>query len=386
MSIATTQTTAVTTPSSKRLQRLAVAAGTYLGKDAGDTIPVEEVRLQAEANGYKEQEITAMLESEGFATAQKICIPNRGELFGELWADTPAGVPSPNAPADATPDIVDTFRDWLQKKVDKGATNHAYSRRNANRVFARGKDVDRHFVREYDTFSTVLISYCAEVLEDESITEHAKKFYPRAVVRKRRRLLKRLGVYEESAGVSLRAPKTGHRVPFPDTPKGYTHAHDFLWIPAEVSAKEFYPLVEKHVEKVEGATEEAHPLNEAAKVQVHTSVEVETPHSVQGRGSSMDTHRGSTTSLPQELGNNLPLLHTKLDARGLPAYAEEWCANLRLGADGKISTKGIARYQPLYRFGEVADSMRWMHKYMKGVEQAESLVSALDNNKRIYKG
>lgn len=148
----------------------------------------------------------------------------------------------------------------MQEKADKDATNHAYFRRKANRIFAGGKYVDRHLVREYDTFSTVLISYCAEVSEGESIAEHAEKFYPRAVVRKRRRLLKRLGVYEESAGISLRAPKTGQRVPSPNAPKGYTHAHDFLWIPAKVSAEEFYPLVEKHLEKVEGATKNAHPV------------------------------------------------------------------------------------------------------------------------------
>ena len=53
MSLAKTQSAAAKTPASERLQRLAVDAGAYLGKDAGDTIPVKEVRLQAEANGYK---------------------------------------------------------------------------------------------------------------------------------------------------------------------------------------------------------------------------------------------------------------------------------------------------------------------------------------------
>lgn len=370
MSVSIPQTETVATPSSNRVQRLVVAAGSFLGKEAGDTLPVEEVRLQAKANGYKDREITPMFKAEGLENSTEVRIPERGKLFGELWSDSPAGVPSPNAPTDA----VEPFRDWLQKKVDKDATNHAYSLRKANRIFARGKDVDRYFVREYNTFSTVLISYCAEVSEGESIAEHAEKFYPRAVVRKRRRLLKRLGVYEESAGISLRAPKPGHGVPSPDAPKGYTHAHDFLWIPAEVSAEGFYPLVEKHVEKVEGATEEAHPLSDAVKVQVHTSEDVETPDSVQDQGSGIDTHRGATTSLPHELGNNLPLIHTKLDARGLPPYAEEWCANLRLGTDGKLSTKGIARYQPLCRFNDVADSMKWRRKFATGAENATRLV------------
>lgn len=97
-------------------------------------------------------------------------------------------------------------------------------------------------------------------------------------------------------------------------------------------------------------------LSEAVKVQFHTSEDVETPHSVQNRGSSIDTHRGATTSFPHEPGNNLPLLHTRLDSRGLPPYAEMWCANLRLGTNRNILTKGIARYYPLERFQQIADS------------------------------
>lgn len=137
--------------------------------------------------------------------------------------------------------------------------SHSYSRKRENRRFAKAKDVDRHFIKEYDAFSTVLITYDAGVPVDESVAEHSKRFYHRAVVRKRRSILKSLGAYEEYAGVSLLAPKEGDRVPQANGP--YSHAHTFLWIPGEVSAEDFYPLVMRHIEHVEDATEENHPLD-----------------------------------------------------------------------------------------------------------------------------
>jgi hypothetical protein len=114
-------------------------------------------------------------------------------------------------------------------------------------------------------------------------------------------------------------------------------------------------------------------MSEALKPQVHSSDYLDTPRSVHGRGSTMDAHRGVTTSLPQELGNNLPLLRSKFDARGLPEYAEEWCANLRLGTDEKLSTKGVARQMPLYRFNDVADSMNWQRRFDVAARAAISL-------------
>jgi len=57
----------------------------------------------------------------------------------------------------------------------------------------------------------------------------------------------------------------------------------------------------------------------------------------------------------------------------LPEYAEEWCANLRLGTDEKLSTKGVARHRPLYRFSDVADSMKWQCRFDAAVRAAISL-------------
>ncbi|MFK8212439.1 hypothetical protein [Haloferax volcanii] len=206
MSIVTTKATAVTTPSNKRLQRLAVAAGSYLGKDAGDSIPVEEVRLQAEANGYTEQETQAMLEADGFASTDRIQVPEQGLLFGELWAPSSSGVPTPSTPNGTTSERLETFREWCRERAESEAS-HSYTRKRANRRFAKAKDVDRHFIKEYDTFSTVLITYDAGVPVDESVAEHAERFYPRPVRRKRTAILKELNVLDSYAGVTLRAPK-----------------------------------------------------------------------------------------------------------------------------------------------------------------------------------
>jgi len=374
VSIATTQATAVTTPSSKRLQRLAVAAGAYLGKDAGDTIPVEEVRLQAEANSYTDDEIRAMLEADGLSSADKIRVPEQAHLFGKLWAPPSSGVPTPSTPTDTTSETLETFREWCRERAEK-ETSHSYTRKQANRRFARAKDVDRHFIKEYNTFSTVLITYDAGVPVDESVAEHSKLFYPRAVVRKRRGILKSLEAYEEYAGVSLLAPKEGDRVPQANGP--YSHAHTFLWIPGEVSAEDFYPLVERHIKHVEGATEENHPLYEAVSVQVHDSSQVKTPDAVEERGRVLDRERGTTTALPQELGANLPLLRCRFDARGAPAYVEEWCAHLRLGKDRKLSTRGISRFRASGNFTSIARSMRWERKLECGVERALKLQRSL---------
>jgi hypothetical protein len=375
VSIATTQATTVTTPSSKRLQRLAVAAGAYLGKDAGDTIPVEEVRLQAEANGYTDDEIRAMLEADSLSSADEIQVPEQGHLFGELWTPANSGVPTPSTPTDTASQKLETFREWCRERAEKEAS-HSYTRKRANCRFARAKDVDRHFIKEYETFSTVLITYDAGVPVDESVAKHSKRFYPRAVVRKRRSILKSLGAYEEYAGVSLLAPKEGDRVPQPNGP--YSHAHTFLWIPGEVSAEDFYPLVKRHIKHVEDATKENHPLDEAVSVQIHDSSEVETPDSVKTRGAGLDRERGATTALPQELGANLPLLRCRFDARGAPEYAEVWCAHLRLGTDRKLSTRGISRFHKLGKFGDCANSMKWRQRIEKRECEAIWLAKLLD--------
>lgn len=359
-------------PSGETVRRLAVEASKYVGKDAGESLSVVEVRRQAEANGYADDEITQLLADAGVRGADAVTVPEQGDLFGELWrVESDAGVPSPNTQTDA-PDAVERFRQWLQDKTDDDATGHSYSRRTANRRYARAKDVDRQFADEYDEFSTVLITYCRPRTDDESIPEHAGRFYPRSVVGKRRRMLKGLDVYDEYAGVSVLAPKHGpvrehsereHRVPHPNA---QTHAHDFLWIPGTVSESDFEGLASVTDADVH------------VSVETHCSSDVSTPDCVADRGGDMDSTRGATTPLPHELGNNLPLLQTRLDARGLPIYAEHWCAQMRLGADDSLDTKGVHRVRTHGRFGALADAEKWGRRIRLGASVGTALARRFD--------
>lgn len=348
--------------------RLVAEAGKYLGVAPGEWLPVEELRQQAEANGYRSDEIDRLFADAGVRGVDTVRIPGEGARSNSLWqpVEGTAGVPSPNPPQPEG-DALDRFRAWLQEKVDADDTRHSYSRRKADQQFARAKDVDRWFVREYDTFSTVLITYTLPRQDGESIAEHANGFYPRSMTRNRRRLLKQQGVYEEYAGVALLAPKhapeTEHRVPQANPPpeSGITHAHTFLWLPSTIPESDFWGLA--NVTKAE-----VH-----VSLETHVSSEVTTPDEVSKRGSGMDAQRGATTALPQEVGNNLPLLQTRLDARGLPEYAENWCARMRLGADDSLDTKGFHCFRTLGRFGKLADAVRWHRQLGRGIRNGTAL-------------
>lgn len=251
------------------------------------------------------------------------------------------------------------FREWCEERA-KSNKAHSYTRQKANRRYARGKDVDRRFVREYENFSTVLITYCRK-RSGETLAEHAESFYPNKITQKRRRILKREGVYQDHAGISVLAPKSPDRVP---SPKALTtHAHDFLWLPSHVETEAFASLRE-----VEG-------FDVHVSVETHHSAEVETPDSVKARGSGEDSRRGETTRLTQELGANLPLLTCRFDARGSPEYVEDWCAHLREGTDGSFSTQGVRRFCKLGAFDERADSV----KVQRRICQANKIATVLSS-------
>jgi hypothetical protein len=276
-------------------------------------------------------------------------------------------------------DDVQRFRSWLQEKVDDGETKHAYSARKAEQRYAKAKDVDRYFVEEYDVFSTVLVTYCAHRQAEESILEHADKFYPQAVTGKRRRLLKGLDVWDEYAAISVLAPKhtdeSETRVPGPETTM--THAHDFYWIPGKVPRSDVEGLIDLHMKHVPGAINDINPHEKAVSVRTHQSADVETPPEVIERGSGLDAQRGPTTTLPHEVGNNLPLLQTDLDARGLPEYAEQWCAKLSLGSDGNPTTGGATRCWKRGRFEQIANNHKWRREIRDGVSVGTELAQLL---------
>lgn len=354
------------TPSSEQLHRLAVAAGSYLGLSVGEPLPVEEIIAQGEANGYSESEVHAFLKREGYETVEALPVPPQGNAFGKLWRVSQGSDNVPECGSETVGTEGDgtlwRFREWCEERAESDKT-HSYTRRKANRRYARGKDVDRHFVKQYDEFSTVLITYCRE-RGDESIAEHADSFYPRQVTRKRRRILKREGVYGEHAGVSVLAPRSARRVPQANAPT--THAHDFLWLPEHVEAEAFAPL------------QEVERFDVCVSVEHHTSAEVSTPEAVKARGSGMDSRRGATTRLAQELGANLPLLTCRFDARGAPEYVEKWCAHLRAGTDGSFSTQGLRRFRTLGTFEKHADTEKTRRKLQVAHARVVALFSVME--------
>lgn len=348
-------------PSGETVRRLAVEAGKYLQVDAGQSLPVVEIRRQAEVNGYTNAEIDGLLADAGVDGVDTVSRPHQGELLGDLWKLDESTSGESDHEKRGVSDAVERFRAWLQAKVDDDSIGHSYSRRTANKRYARGKDVDRWFVHEYEVFSTVFVTYCRPRDSEESLVDQAGWFYPRSIVGKRRRILKDLDVHDEYAGVSVLAPKpwqgpddglSTHRVP---QANAQTHAHDFLWIPGEVSKSDFEGLASLTEADVQ------------VSVVTHRSADVQTPDSVADRGADIDAKRGATTALPHELGNNLPMLQTSLDARGLPAYAERWCAKMRLGPDGSLDTKGIHRVRTHGRFRELADIKKWERLIGEGV-------------------
>jgi len=231
-------------------------------------------------------------------------------------------------------------------------------------------DVDRSFVDEYEQFSTVLITYVLPRETDESVVDHARRFYPDSVTRKLRRVLKDLGVFDQYAGVRLLAPKPGpgpgDREPHP--PTTISHAHTFFWLPGEVSESAFDGI---------GSLADA---DVDVLVENHLSSGVRTPAPDEGvtrDGVDHAVDRADTTALPVELGNNLPLLGAEYDARGLPKYAERWLGELRLGSDGSLDTRGVRRYWTLGTFGRRADRRKWDRRLRDGAGDAVELVAQL---------
>ena len=330
-----------------QLKRLVSEAAGYLGTEFGDTIPVREVRLQAQANGYSETDFQRILEEADVAGKTEITVPERdGSIFGSLW--------SANAPT--------TFENWLNEKRDNNKTKengrthqypvrHSFSWFKERERYARAKNLERFYVQETDTFSTILLTHVADSLPGETSEEQAQKFHNSKVTRKLRDILKNQEVWGEASILYLLAPKK----PENDTPK--THMHIFVWIPGEISPDVFHPVIEKHCEVVEGASMDNHPLDKAVTVQTHVSEEVESPDKV-------DDEKGATTTFSQEVGNNLPLLDCDFDALGADDYIRDWCAIMSAGSDGKHDSRGVTRFKQAGSFKEIAD-------YMYAVEKEE---------------
>ena len=359
-------------PSSETLHRLAVEAGKYLDLNTCDRLPTEEVIAQGEANGYTEKEVQALLVQEGYASAEDIPVPPQGDAFSELWRAhrTPQALFSPE---------VQSFREWQAERQENRCTEyddgtyqhpveHAYSLHKARKRTSRAKDVGRHFIEEYDTFTTVVVTYCAEKGASEPIHQHADKFYPAALSRTRWNIFNRQIDTEEWAGVRLLAPEK----PAASTPTPvFTHAHSVYWVAGHHSREDFAPLRDTFLREVEGATAEMNPIEKMIQVEHHTSAEVAAHPSV--KREDLDAERGPTTGASGEVAANLPLLRARnalrerdasqeewatADARDCPDWVEVWAAHLCCGADGNPRTSGVSRWGTFGNFTEIADSMK----------------------------
>jgi len=330
------------------LARLVRSAGSYLDKEAGDEIARREVLLQAEANGYSEREAEALV-----PTRSHFTVPEQGTLFGEMWAVD--GVDGVDESDDQAGPLADSaFGDWVRERIDAGDYSHTYTRREGAKRFARGKDVDRYFSRTYERYTTILITY---------VSPDADDFFPQAVTRKRRRLLKGMDVWQEFAGCTTLAPKLN----------GDTHAHEFLWIPGVVDPAGFYGLVELFLKHSHAARKAENRRVDAVSGEVHLSREVrsDAPQEFEG-----DSVRGATTALPQELGRNLPMLYcrgsTVLDA---PRYVQEWAEEWG---------KGATRFKRLGGWEEYASAEREYRRLEKGVRAGKVLREIVDSAQGLH--
>ncbi|WP_336325992.1 hypothetical protein [Halovenus sp. HT40] len=247
----------------------------------GETIPVEEVRLQAEANGYTDDEIRAMLEADGLSSADEITIPPQGELFGELWAvdNTVSSAKNPSTPNTEPLDPPDDFL-ALQEPIalDRETCHPAYvedgeplsageaveryveERRGENtsaerhgfergrqwhdrRNYARGKEMDRQLLEAYENPTTALLSLRVERPVESRITllEGLSDALESTLSALRYRLGKHTDSYQ---WMCVLAGTRQYATP---------HAHVLVWTEGDVPRDALVPVVERFVESCEYA-------------------------------------------------------------------------------------------------------------------------------------
>lgn len=351
------------------VDRLTIEAGKYHGLSAGETIPRSEVIAQAKSNGYTTREAEAMLDDKG----PTIEIPQQGNLFGEMWArnetdavdclrgmadildstDVTIEIPEPGNQSDGLItqplNTVGKFTQWIDKKRKQNVVpyddadgkkaprwlnpEHNWSHEQARTNFARAKDVDRHFWRSYDEFTTVHVVRTADD-NTEPLLEQTQALTPRAYYQSRYGLLNRLS--DEYAAVEVRAPK----YPTHAEKRVRTHIHEGYWLPGHVEPEAFDLLRDRETD-------------------VHLSVEHHSTDSYPPVEHGIDADRGATTALPYELaGRNQPLMNVHRDAGDLhDERALEWCATLSAGIDGTHETPGMSYWTELGRFAECAEEI-----------------------------
>lgn len=350
-------------PTGEIVRRLAVEAGKYVGVEAGESLPLHELRQQAEANGYADDEIDGLLSDAGVRHADAVTVPEQGDLLGKLWkpsgpSESAESVESTSSLPDDMARRLEAFREWCARKDDgEDRPHHAYSSWKADKWYARAQDVGRFFAQVHDgPYSTVFISLSLEQQAGESVAEHAGRFWGRTVNRRLRETLKGLGVYDRDddevgyAGLRVRAP----RLPSGDSPheqtaSAVTHLHLFLWIEGDASGADWDAIRQAHC-RLDGAHKGNNPPDDAVKVRVHE------PPTIRRSG------------LPTEFGRNLPCLDTHTDARELSRPYRLWCSELRHGTNESLDSRGTSVVTTLGAFDDVAD---WMYAQRDDDESGE---------------
>lgn len=280
------QTAGVQTPSNEQLHRLSVEAGSFLGLDTGDSLPVEEVIAQGEAHGYERRTVRRFLDDAGLGDTSEIPVPPRGDVFGQLWAleDSAHDNTVLSAKSSLSPDTepLDSDDDFLALQepiaLDREACHPEYieggepllageaveryveERRGENtsadrygfergrqwhdrRNYARGKEMDRQLLEAYENPTTALLSLRVEWSVESRITllEGLSDALEPTFSALRYRLDKHTDSYQ---WMCVLAGTRQYATP---------HAHIFVWTEGDVSREALAPVVERFIESCEYA-------------------------------------------------------------------------------------------------------------------------------------
>lgn len=322
MSTTQESTNPVSEPSDERIRRLAVEAGKYLGREAGDRISVEEVRRQAEANGYDPDQLLPPATGE-------IRIPEQGDLLGELWA---VGSPTDNVgrtaenPLDGRPttrgescgpeplddsaedcyrlyepiaDSAEAVADprylgdhgdpltafeavgtYIERRHGENvsAGKHGFHRTRqwtAKKQYATGKEMDRQLVaEEYDNPTTVLLSLRLSPGDRGRLTllTGSEGAIDAVVEQLRYRL-------QEAPDAPLSSEEWEYFAVVAGTCERATpHLHVLVYCDGDVPRETFYPVARKWVEKCPYAPEEgSHNSPESGAIRLRGNGDDEIP-------------------------------------------------------------------------------------------------------------
>lgn len=93
----------------EQIDRLVVETAKFLDKGSGDAIPLQEVKQQAQDNGYSQKETNSLLRTAGIDGAEEVTVPEQGAILGALWADGSDNV-------GGTPESASTAEEAVRKR------------------------------------------------------------------------------------------------------------------------------------------------------------------------------------------------------------------------------------------------------------------------------